>query len=144
MSKKTEIPKETKKKKLSLRQERFCQLYVSKDFFGNGTQAYIEAYEPDQSKKNWYNTARAVASEMLTRPSIYNRINELLDDAGFNDANADKQLLFVINQHADIKAKRAAIADYNKLKQRITDKVEHTLSPELVEALNKVQKVLND
>jgi len=139
--KKEEKPKA---KKLSLRQERFCQLYVSKDFFGNGTQAYISAYNPDQKKKNWYQNARAAASELLTKPNMYNRINELLDIAGFNDTNADKQLLFVMNQHADIKAKVAAIRDYNKLKQRITDKVVHSLPPELTEALGKINKILND
>jgi hypothetical protein len=52
----------------------------------------------------------------------------MLDDAGLNDNFVDKQLLFVISQHADLNAKMKAIEQYNKLKQRITDKSETKVS----------------
>lgn len=116
-----------KEEKLTPKQELFCQLYSSdREFFGNGVQTYIEVYEPNQSKPNWYRSACASASEILSNPKVCNRINELLEDSGLNDSFVDKQLLFIINQHADLGSKIAAIREYNKLKQRIIDKIDHT------------------
>jgi len=112
-------------KKLNPKQEKFCQLYATEaEFFGNGVQAYIEAYEPSQSSRNWYASAQASASRLLSKVIICERINQLLEEAGLNDQNVDKQLLFLINQHADFKSKTAAIREYNKLKSRIKDKTE--------------------
>lgn len=110
---------------LNLRQEKFCQLYSTEvEFFGNGTQSYIEAYDIDVDKKGAYNAARANASELLTKANILERINELLELAALNDTFVDKQLSFVITQNADFGSKMAAIREYNKLKARITDKTE--------------------
>ena len=110
-------------KELNLKQEKFCQLFTSpdSDFFGNGTQSYIEAYEPKQVG-NWYNSARADASRMLTRDNVCKRINELLETGGFNDENVDKQHMFLLNQFADLKSKLGAIKEYNALKQRVVSK----------------------
>lgn len=123
----SEQPTETKDKKLNPKQELFCQLYASEtEFFGNGVQAYIEAYEPDTSQKNWYKAACASASRLLSNVKVCERINQLLESQGLNDQNVDKQLLFLINQHADFKSKAAAIKEYNKLKARITDRLDVT------------------
>lgn len=110
--------------KLNPRQELFCQYYVSEEFFGNGTQSYIKAYKVDITVRGAYAMARAGASENLTKPNICARINELLDNAGLNDEFVDKQLLFLIQQHADLAAKKGAIQEYNKLRQRIVDKLD--------------------
>jgi hypothetical protein len=104
-----------------IRQEKFCQLYVSAEFFGNGVQSYVEAYQFDQSKPNWYKTAAAAASRLLTNVKVCARINELLDETGLNDAFVDKQLLFLITQHDDFSSKIQAIREFNKLKGRITE-----------------------
>jgi phage terminase small subunit len=113
--------------KLNPKQEMFCQFYASdREFFGNGTQSYIESYEPDQTKKNWYNVARSRASELLTNPNVLNRINELFEARGLNDSFVDKQLELLITQNADFKSKVSAIREYNALKKRITQKVEHS------------------
>jgi hypothetical protein len=48
----------------------------------------------------------------------------LLETGGFNDQNVDKQLLFVINQHGDLQSKVRSIAEYNKLKKRVENKME--------------------
>ena len=109
---------------VNARQELFCQLYVSKEFFGNGVQTYIEAYDPDQSKPNWYKTAMASSSRLLTNVKVLARINELLDDSGLNDAFVDKQLLMLMTQNADFTNKLGAMKEYNKLKSRITEKVD--------------------
>jgi hypothetical protein len=115
---------EPEESELNEKQKLFCDLYVSKDFFANGVQAYIQAYNIDITKEGAYDAARANSSRLLTIDNIYNYINKLLDDAGLNDNFVDKQLLFMIQQQADFTAKLGAIKEYNKLKQRITDKQE--------------------
>lgn len=121
--------------KLNLKQELFCQLYTSeKEFFGNGVQAYVEAYDPDTSKPNWYKTCVSAASRLLTNVKVIDRINELLEEQGLNDSFVDKQLKFIITQHADFGSKMAAIREYNKLKSRITDKTDINITGVTVSA----------
>lgn len=114
--------------KLNPKQERFCQLYASDhEFFGNGVQSYIEVYEPDQSKPNWYKTALAASSRMLANVKVCDRINQLLEEGGLNDQFVDKQLTFLITQHADFGSKMSAIREYNQLKSRITKNIKATV-----------------
>lgn len=108
--------------KLTMKQEQFCQYFATdRDMFGNGTQAYLEAY-PDSSPE----AARRSASDLLTKPDVLKRINELIEFNGFNDVDVDKQLAVVIAQNADFSSKVAAIREYNKLASRITDKLDLT------------------
>ena len=108
------------KKDLTLKQEEFCKWYVSEEFFGNGTQSYLEVYglEDEGGHKISYETAKAAASRMLTFVNVIARINGLLEEGGFNEQNVDKQHLFLINQHADLKTKMAAIKEFNRLRER--------------------------
>lgn len=130
--KKNIIKKEKKKiiedDKLNLQQELFCQNYVSsdKEFFGNGVQSYINAYNPNKSKPTWYKTTCVDASQLLSNPKVSVRINELLESRGLNDENVDKQILFLINQHSDFSAKIAAIKEYNQLRDRIKKRIDLT------------------
>lgn len=120
--------------KLTPQQELFCQLYAGeREFFGNGVQSYIEAYNVDQSKPNWYKTARACASELLTKPNILERIDEIFEAHGLNDQFVDKQLEKLIVQDADFSAKMKAIQEYNKLKARITEKKDITSGGEKID-----------
>lgn len=113
--------------KLTPQQELFCNLYASeKEFFGNGTQSYIEAYGIDLSKPNAYRTAQVSASQNLSKPMILKRIREIMELGNFNDEFVDKELQFIIAQRADLSAKTAAIREYNKLKTRIIERVDHT------------------
>lgn len=124
---------ETVEETLSPKQELFCQLYATEsEFFGNGVQSYIEAYEPDQSKPNWYKSACSSASRLLTNVKVINRINAILEETGLNDAFIDKQLSFLITQHSDFTTKLGAIKEYNKLRQRITEKLDHTTKGESI------------
>jgi len=126
-------------RELMVKQEKFCQLYASnEEFFGNGVQTYIEVYKPDQTKSNWYRNACSNASQLLSNTKVIDRINELLDEQGLNDTFVDKQLKFLLTQHADFTNKMAAIREYNKLKQRITEKseVKHNLPKPLLYALS--------
>ena len=116
-----------KVKQLSPRREKFCQIYTSNDreLFGNGVQTYIEVYEPNTSKPNWYKTARSSASQILTTINVIERINELLEEQGFSDENVGKQHLFLLNQHDDKGVKMRAIDSYYKLKgKNAPDKVD--------------------
>jgi hypothetical protein len=78
----------------------------------------------DLTNQKDYNNAKVAASKLLTNSNILSRINEELDAAGLNDNFVDKQLLFAITQNADLSSKVRAIQEYNKLKQRIIEKLE--------------------
>lgn len=107
------------KTKLNPKQELFCQYYISQDFFGNGTQAYAEAYNVDLSEKGGYNTARSNAHKLLTNTDILTRIDQILELAGLNDQFVDRQLTFWMTQKAEGPTAMKAISEYNKLKKRI-------------------------
>jgi hypothetical protein len=125
--------KKKRVEELRARQEKFCQLYAKDtDFFGNGVAAYLEVYDIDKSKPNWYKTACAAASQLLSNIKVCERINEIMEDCGFNDIAVDKQHAFLIAQHDDKHVKLGAIKEYNKLKQRIVEKIELDI-PKLVD-----------
>lgn len=127
--------------KLTPQQELFCKLYASdKEFFGNGVQSYIEAYGVDTSKPGWYNTAKAGASENLTKTYILERIEEIFEAHGLNDTFVDKQLEKLICQDADFKVKLGAIQEYNKMKGRIIDKKNITTDIGVIPILPKPRK----
>jgi len=113
---------------LNKEQEKFCELYVTadRDFFGNGVESYCEAYDVDITDPRKYKSAAASASRLLKQSNVIARINTLLEEIGFNDTFVDKQLSFVITQYADLTAKVNGIKEYNKLKQRITEKTDLT------------------
>ncbi len=123
---------------LNPKQSLFCELFAGKEeFFGNGTKSYMEVY------KCKYETARANAADLLANTSICDYINYLIEVNGFNDQNVDKQLNFLINQHADPRVKVAAIKEYNVLKQRITKKVEFGATEELKKWMEDMNKILD-
>lgn len=104
----------------NIRHERFCNVFISPDeFFGNGVQSYIKAYNIDTTKKGAYDGAKANAYSLLTNTYILARIDELLDMDGLNDQHVDKQLAILITQKAELSTSVAAIREYNKLKSRI-------------------------
>ncbi len=127
--------------KLTPQQALFCELYASdREFFGNGVQSYVEAYNVDTTKPGWYNTAKSGASENLTKPYILERIEEIFEAHGLNDTFVDKQLEKLICQDADFKTKLGAIQEYNKMKGRITNKQEISAGIELKGFLPKPKK----
>lgn len=112
---------------LTLEQEMFCQYFTSPtEFYGNGVQAYASAYSMDVADPRQYNSAKSASARLLTNVNVCARINSLLDTGGFNDQNVDKQLLLLISQSADFNSKLGAIREYNKLKARITEKLDLT------------------
>lgn len=126
-------PRKSPKPKLNLRQEKFCILYATDaEFFGNGVETYLEVYGANKKNPNWYQIACQEASRLLSTVKVIERINEIITETGFNDVHIDKQLSFLATQHADFSTKLGAIKEYNKLKQRITDKAETLLKGNLV------------
>lgn len=104
-----------------MKQESFCQLYIGpNEFFGNGLQSYMEAYGVTN-----INVAKVGAYENLKKPHILKRIDELLEIEVFNDQAADKNLAFLMIQKAELGVSLGATKEYNKLKGRIVDKLEH-------------------
>lgn len=107
---------------LNAKQKVFCELFAtSEEFFGNGVQSYIEAYDVAASK---YASAGAGSSRLLKNGKILAYINDIMTKIGFNDAHADKQLGFLMTQNAELGVKLGAIRHFNDLKQRITQKIE--------------------
>lgn len=117
-------------KPLNPKQELFCKLFATeRDFFGNGTTAYMEAYGVENNQGT-----RQSASKLLTNAHILARVNELLDYNGLNDVSVDRELAFVIAQSADYGSKVAAIREYNKLRNRITERLDMTSKGEQISA----------
>lgn len=110
--------------KLNPKQELFCQLYCTdREFFGNGTQAYIEAYDIDMSVKGAYAGARSSSYKLLTNADILKRIDAIREEAVINDQLVDKKTAFWILQEANPMASIAAIKEYNKVKSRVDSKL---------------------
>lgn len=135
---------------INLENELFCQFYVKNDaLFGNGTLAYAEAYDfkldelsrddalydevnkliQDSTYTRAYNVCSVQASKLLRVPKIQERIIVLLNEI-LKDDVVDSELAKVIKQNHKLDSKVAAIKEYNKLRNRITDnvKVTHTIS----------------
>lgn len=112
-------------KAMTPQEESFCVLYSSdREFFGNGTQSYIEAYDVTVGKGKGmqsYDYCRWRASQLLKNKKILKRINELYEAGGLNDAHVDKQLELLITQNAEYRPKLGAIQEYNKLKKRTVE-----------------------
>jgi hypothetical protein len=148
---KTSIKTAAKTKEgLNHQQEEFCQLYINgdKDLFGNGSLCYLEVYGTEYKEKTGkqmsYDVAKVCASQLLTKPNIVLRVNQLLaehGEAGFNDQNVDRQHLFMINQFGDLKVKLGAVKEYNVLKSRVKNRMEvHVLQDVLTDIENAKTK----
>ena len=113
-------------KVLNEQQKAFCREYAGNEWFGNGVQAYCEAYKLDRRDLKDYNTAKSAAARLLTNDNILSYIDLLIEEMGLNDQNVDKELAFLIKQKADLNTKLGAISEYNKLKGRILKKLDVT------------------
>jgi len=149
MAKKTE-PKENKEEKaLKLKHEVFCQNYAGmsdRSMMANATLSYIDAFGIDtptskirykalpKSRENpngrpsyWdyspeYRSAKTLGGRLLSKVDIRVRIHQLFKILFSNDI-IDNELLKVIMQDLDPKAKVMGIKEFNELKGRITKKI---------------------
>lgn len=118
--------KESAKDKLNAKQLLFCAYYVDSETYGNGVRSYCKAYGVDYEDAKLQSQARHSASMLLDNVNISKHINDLLEEGGLNNEFIDKRLLFLISQSEDKSTALQAIKEYNKLKNRITDKLEVT------------------
>ena len=121
---------ETKLEALNPKQELFCRMYVNNgSTFGNATKAYADAYDldidgvSDEAKAN-YRVANANGSRLLVNASIKSRVVKLLNDL-LKDEIVDAELSKVIQQDGELSPKMTAIKEYNRIKGRGSDVVEH-------------------
>ena len=135
--------------------ELFCQFYVKNDaLFANATLAYAEAYDfnldelsrddaqyddekkliQESSYNRAYNTCAVNGSKLLKKANIQERVTTLLNEILTNEV-VDGEMAKVMKQNYKLDSKVAAIKEYNKLRNRITDnvKVTHTISDVLDE-----------
>ena len=107
---------------ISNEQESFCQFFVrDPKLSGKPYECYMKVYKDQLEPHQTPEVVRRQAKELLVDDRIIQRITALLEEDGFNDANVDKQHLFLINQHADFSTKMKGIEHYNKLKKRTND-----------------------
>ena len=141
------------------KQEMFCQLWV--DLVGNGTIAALKVFDienkelleiPEKDRtevqadliNKAYNTASVMSSEYLRKPRVIKRIDELLDERGFCDETVKREHFKLILK-ADEGVKMRAISDFYKLKGKYQpDKTDLSVSPELISAVDKMNKLLPD
>lgn len=116
------------KDELNPNQEMFCQMYVNnRGTFGNATSSYALAYEMDivgDEQKESYNVACASGSRLLINAKIKDRITQLLNDL-LKDNIVDAELAKIIMQDYKLESKISAIREYNRIKGRGSDVVEH-------------------
>lgn len=136
---------------LTLKQERFCRNYTQNyELYGNSTLSYAEAfgydlesqpkddavYEQDEKGKDtsvviikssyhrMYDDCSAHGSRLRKKDKIQARCRELLNEF-LRDEVIDARLAEIILK-GDDKDSIQAIKEYNKLKQRITEKTDIT------------------
>lgn len=137
--------------------ELFCQLYIKNEaLFGNATLCYAEAYnykldtlshkETRDDEDNLieaseydraYNVCSVQGHALLRMPKLQDRINRLLNEM-LKDDIVDAQLAKVILQDRKLDSKVAAIREYNKIRQRITEKVDLTSGGEKVQGFQLI------
>lgn len=134
----------------SAQAERFCFLYASgfsQEMFGNAMKSYTDAYgytekldkleeelvvikyskEEERKKKRqeiirMQNVVKSCGSRMLTKADIIARCDYFLSLL-CSDKTADNELAFLMTQRKDLMSKTAAIREYNRVKNRVQDKV---------------------
>lgn len=134
-----------------------------KNLFGHGTNCYMHAYGSDEKElelrlksigiqkgrergysrkigtiadeiKRIRKVAQVEATRLLSKVVISARIDKLLNSL-FSDDFADNEMAYVIGQRFDLNAKVAAYKEYNKLKQRVTEKIDITTKGKAIDGI---------
>jgi len=117
--------------------EAFCRFYAGdSSVFNNATMAYAFAFnkeipekdgteEKALERKKILAICATQASMLLRNPNIQRRCQEVLS-ALCNDHFVDREMTYTIAQRKDLGSKMRAVSEYNKLKKRVSEKVEHT------------------
>ncbi len=105
--------------KITMLQERFSQHFTNygSPTFGNTTASYIAVCKENGRPVN-ERKAEANGRNLRKKDSVVERVKELMDAAGWNDADVDMEHMKVMKQDKDLSNKMRAISEYNKLQQR--------------------------
>lgn len=120
---------------LSMQQKMFCKCYIEEG--GNATRAYIKAYKSGNE-----NSARKLASRLLSKPPIKDKINRYLEEAGLNNTSVGMELLKVIKQDQNLWAKLGGIKEFNKMTHVYEKRVEPIQSSISEEDKKRVDRFL--
>lgn len=129
---------------LNERQELFCQYFVFNDALRrNATRSYAEAYRYNLHELEGveYKKAESVCavegSKLLRKPKIQKRLVQLRNEL-LTDEVVDSKLAEVIVQEDSYHARMMGITEFNKLRGRITDKVDLTSKGEPITGINYI------
>ncbi len=153
-----EIDENTIGETLTPKQEAFCRFYSQdSELFANGTLSYAKAYGYDldsadktreKDEKGFeiqgtseydklHHTCRSNASRLLTNDDIIKRVRQLLV-AQMTEQTIDARLMAIVMKGEDKDAIQA-IKEFNKLKQRITEKKDITSNGKTIEGFNFIR-----
>lgn len=146
---KVKPPKE-KQTPEKIKQDAFCYFYASGkslETFGNATKSYIMAYgffekiklleeelviipyrkEDERKLKRQAimkveNSCAAMASALLRNIKIIAQCGKLLDEL-YSETHMDRELARAATQNKDIASKVAAIREFNRVKNRVEEKI---------------------
>jgi len=129
-------PKDGKTYTMTIKERLFCEYYLQ--FKGDGVSAIFEAGYDVKNPK----VAAAMAWENLRKPNLMAYVDSLLEQYGFNDDNVEKQHLFILQQHADLKTKAKAIDMFYKLKGKYApEKKDITTGGEKLQTTSNIAEI---
>lgn len=118
---------------LSPQEVKFCEIFWTDNAcMGNGTRSYAKAYEisleqlegeSEQETKRRYSDTSSYCSRLLNQSRIKQYLTLLIQNS-FNNQAVDDELAKLIRQNAKLEPKLGAIREFNRLKQRILDKID--------------------
>lgn len=140
-----------KTKRLTLKEESFCQYFVNNtECFDNACKSYAAAYgidleniEDPTERGRKKGISGTCGVRLLRKAHVNNRISELLRES-FNDETMDRELAWVASQRKDVSSKVRALNEYNKLKSRIKDRVEHSFDPKGILSQEQLGELLKN
>lgn len=137
--------------KLDDQQFKFCELYCSPEYLGDGIEAVKVAYAitEDTGVRNPENKTNNTLKRLMKHQGVITLINAMLHNSGYSVEAAKKALGFLVTQHADKKmmgiAAKIILEAEGKLKreQEITVKHQFDYSALSTEELLKMKAMLN-
>ena len=102
-----------KKRLLTPLQKKWADAYIGKALFNTADATALAGYTFKSR-----NSARAIGSQNLKKLALRAYVDKKLDEAGYNDTAADRELLLAMKQTDQWGAKVSAIREYNDIKGR--------------------------
>lgn len=140
--------KSKKTETLNPNEKMFCQLYFGGgEFFGNGTWSYIQAYNLSvpliaysylkRVDQKQYDVAKNGAYRLLIKAHIVKEGDKILDSL-FKESVVDRELTKIIMQDKDKMSKNVAIREFNRLKNRVQEKIDLTSKGKMIQPIIKI------